>query len=101
MKRATRIALGIPTVYLTLTFLYTAIDMRPWSEHHAHNMFGGWGGVFLFFSVYPFFDQYMLFARGDSQLALVKGLLFLVSLFSMSYLVARLSRRTTDMPKDT
>lgn len=70
-------------------------------EHHAHNMFGGWGGVFLFFAVYPFFDQYKLFARGDSQPALVKALLFLVPLLCVSYLMVRQSGSTTSRPKGT
>ena len=92
MKRALRIALGILAVYLTLSFIYTAVDMEPWKPHHAHDMFGGWGGVFLFFSIYPAFDMYQLFARGDSQPALVKLLLFSLPLLTMSYLVVRRSR---------
>ena len=92
MKRALRIALGILVAYLAVSFIYTAIDMAPWKPHHAHDMFGGWGGVFLFFSVYPAFDMYQLFARGDSQPALVKLFLYAVPLLTLSYLVVRRSR---------
>ena len=92
VKRALRIALGILAVYLAVSFIYTAVDMAPWKPHHAHDMFGGWGGVFLFFSVYPEFDLYLLFARGDSQPALVRRLLYAVPLLTLSYLVFRRSR---------
>lgn len=92
MKRALRTALGVLAVYLAVSFIYTAFDMEPWTPHHAHDMFGGWGGVFLFFSVYPAFDMYQLFARGDSQPALVKLLLFFLPLLAMSYLVIHRSR---------
>lgn len=92
MRRALRIALGILAVYLVLSFIYTTIDMEPWKPHHAHDMFGGWGGVFLFFSIYPAFDMYQLFTRGDNQQALVKLLLFSLPLLAVSYLVVRRSR---------
>jgi len=92
VKRALRIALGVLAVYLAVSFIYTAVDMEPWKPHHAHDMFGGWGGVFLFFSVYPAFDMYQLFARGDSQPATVKLLLYSLPLLTLSYLVVRRSR---------
>lgn len=62
MKRALRIAFGVLAVYLAVSFIYTAVDMAPWKPHHVHDMFAG-RGVFLFFSVYPAFGLYQLFAR--------------------------------------
>jgi hypothetical protein len=57
------------------------------------------GGVFLFFSVYPALDMYQLFARGDSQPALVNLLLYAVPLLVLSYLVFHRSQ-TVSVPTD-
>lgn len=90
MKSALRLLLYIFCSYLLVAFVYTVIHFEPWQDSHAHNMFGGWRGVFMFFVIDPIGDIYD--HRDSLTEILVRAIPVALPIVLLSYLLFRRGR---------